>query len=166
MSWKERVLYLVLMIGVYSIGRWQSENRELLNRALRAKEFSKALKENRIGDIEYRLQDDINVCTYNSYTAFSFGPDLWQKPLPQEKISFALNAEENSTTSSPKTVDSTHAPQTPSKPKTTFISETPASSSSEPQNTKEEASAEKAEAPATPPPEESPSESKPASTPE
>ncbi len=94
MGWTERLIYMALFIGLYCIGRMHGENRELINRALRAKEFAKALNENRIDDIEYRLQDDVKVCAYNSFTSLSFGPNLWQRQLPQEKIAISFKKRE------------------------------------------------------------------------
>ncbi|MES2308858.1 MAG: hypothetical protein V4507_08365 [Verrucomicrobiota bacterium] len=87
----ERTLYFGIIVACYIAGRWQGENRELVHRALRAKEFASAINENRIDDIQYRLQDDANVAAYNSYNQFSFGPDLWQPALPHGPIQVTFN---------------------------------------------------------------------------
>jgi len=76
------------------MGRWQSENRAIVHQGLRAKEFVLALNQNRIEDIQYRLKDDLSIAAYNSYTPLSFGPDLWQKPLPKERISISFQEPE------------------------------------------------------------------------
>ncbi len=95
MGWTERLIYIALIIGLYCVGRMHSENREQISRALRAKEFVSALNEKRIEDIEYRLQEDLKVCAYKSFTSLSFGPNLWQSPLPQEKITIFLEKEQD-----------------------------------------------------------------------
>ena len=115
MSWNERLLYMGLIVGLYCMGRWQSENRAIVHQGLRAKEFVLALNQNRIEDIQYRLKDDLSVAAYNSYTPLSFGPDLWQKPLPKERISISFQE--------PETV---HKNLLPKQPTTQFIQSPPA----------------------------------------
>jgi hypothetical protein len=141
MSWIERMLYLGLIVGCYSIGRWHSENRELIYQTVRAREFAIAINENRIDDIQYRLQDDLSIAAYNSYTRFSFGPDLWQKPLPQEPIQVTFNkvlrhAPTNQLHKTPPTP--APAPPKSADPSTPLIQEGSTTQATSPETPKEE----------------------------
>ena len=140
-----------LVVVMYCMGRWQSENRAIVDQGLRAKEFIIALDQNRIEDIQFRLKDDLSVAAYNSYTPLSFGPDLWQKSLPKERISVSFEK----SASAPKK-------HVPNQPTTLLIQpppNPPTALNPEPTNQTQEPTE------ATTPVESTSSETKPSSTP-
>jgi hypothetical protein len=86
MSWMERLFYMGVVFAMYCLGRMHGENREHIHRAMRSQQLLKKMEQRDFSGVIFHLQDDMGASTFRSYTRASFGPNLWQKPISNEKI--------------------------------------------------------------------------------